>query len=236
MEELHRELSRLVQRGGPGIVLSANAHGLNLCLQLPWLASFYHRADLVYVDGAGVVLGARLLGHRIPRRTTMADWGQPAARYLAEKGHSLFLLGNPPGVAELAARRLKDHAPGLKILGTHHGYFQKKGRENEEVLQAVNRLEPDILMVGLGMPLEQQWMMENLHALRARVLWEVGAAFEFWAGMVSRCPRWMADSGLEWLYRLYLEPRRMARRYLLGNASFMLEILKERRRNTRRSI
>jgi N-acetylglucosaminyldiphosphoundecaprenol N-acetyl-beta-D-mannosaminyltransferase len=228
IEDLNRELGRLLARDRPGIILSANVHSINLCRTLPWLAAFYNQADLVYVDGAGIVLGAWLLGYSIPKRTTMDDWGWPAARHLARQGHSLYLLGNPPGVAAQAAARLQEHAPDLHVLGSHHGFFQKTGPENEAVLAEINRLEPDVLMVGLGMPLEQQWIRENQARLRVRVFWEVGSAFQLWANAIPHCPCWLGSLGLNWLFRLLLEPRRLAKRYLWGNTVFLLEILKAR--------
>jgi len=228
IDELNREISRLLARDRPGIILSANVHSINYCRRLPWLAAFYNQADIVYVDGAGIVLGARLLGYRFPPRTTMDDWGWSAARCLARQGISLYLLGNPPGVAAQAAARLKEHAPGLRVLGSHHGFFQKSGPENEAVVEEINRLKPDLLMVGLGMPLEQQWIMENHSRIRARVFWEVGSAFQLWADVIPHCPRWVGNLGLNWLFRLVLEPRRLAKRYLWGNTIFLAEILKAR--------
>jgi N-acetylglucosaminyldiphosphoundecaprenol N-acetyl-beta-D-mannosaminyltransferase len=228
IDELNQELSRLLARDRPGVILSANVHSINLCRRLPWLANFYNQADVVYVDGAGIVLGARLLGYRFPGRTTMDDWGWPAARCLAVLGRSLYLLGNPPGVAAQAAMKLTEHAPGLTVLGSHHGFFQKHGPENEAVVAEINRLAPDILMVGLGMPLEQQWIMDNLARLRVRVIWEVGSAFQLWADAIPHCPRWVGNLGLNWLFRLLLEPRRLAKRYLWGNMVFLAAILKAR--------
>jgi N-acetylglucosaminyldiphosphoundecaprenol N-acetyl-beta-D-mannosaminyltransferase len=226
--ELNQELSRLLARDRPGLILSANVHSMNFCRRMPWLADFYNRADLVYVDGAGIVLGARLLGYRIPPRTTMDDWGWPAVRHLAREGRSLYLLGNPPGVAARAADNLREHAPDLRVLGSHHGFFEKTGPENDAVVAEINSLAPDLLMVGLGMPLEQQWMMENQPRLRVRVCWEVGSAFQLWADAIPHCPRWLGNLGLNWLFRLVLEPRRLAKRYLWGNLVFLLEILKAR--------
>ena len=229
-EEICREIGSLAGRNRQSFIIDANVHGINLARQLPWLSEFYHRADLVYVDGAGVVLGARLLGYHIPPRQTMADLGWPAVAHLAEKGHSLYLLGNPRGVAAQAAKKLKAATPGVRILGTHHGFFQKTGPENDAVIAQINRLRPDVLMVGLGMPLEQRWIWDNYARVDARVFWTVGAAFQYWAGVIPRCPRWMAEHGWEWLFRLLLEPRRMAKRYLWGNVVFLIKVLKDRRR------
>lgn len=227
VDDFCREISRLVERDRPGFVVDANTHGLNLAWRLPWMEEFYSRADIVYADGAGVVLGARLLGRGIIPRLTMADLGWPATAHLADRGHSLYLLGNPPGVAARAAERLKEKAPSLKILGTHHGFFEKTGVENDIVIEDINRHAPDVLMVGMGMPLEQRWVLDNHARIRAKVYWTVGAAFQYWAGTISRCPKWMGEHGLEWFYRLLLEPRRMAGRYLLGNTIFMTKVLRE---------
>lgn len=228
LPELHQDISRLIRQDKPGIILSANVHSLNLCQQLPWLAAFYEQADIVYVDGAGISLGAWLLGLGRFRRTTMHEWIWPAATYLAEQGHSLYLLGNPPGVADQAAAILQRYAPRLQVLGSHHGYFAKEGPENDAIIESINRLAPDVLMVGFGMPLEQRWILDNYSRVNTGVFWEVGAAYEFWAGVTPACPKWLGNLGLNWTYRLFLEPRRLSRRYILGNAFFLHQLLKEK--------
>ena len=228
LPELHREISRLIRRQKPGIILCGNVHSLNLCRQFPWLVAFYDRADIVYLDGAGISLGARLLGLGSFRRTTMHEWIRPLATYLAQQGHSLYLLGNPPGVAARAAAHLRSSTPCLRIVGSHHGYFDKEGPENDAVIAEINRQAPDVLMVGFGMPLEQRWILDNYRKINARVFWEVGAAFEFWAGVTPACPQWLGDLGLNWLFRLLLEPRRLAHRYIWGNANFVHLLLKEK--------
>ncbi len=228
MGELHRAISDLVESKAQGYVLSGNVHGLNMARKYPWLGDFYASADIVRVDGAGVVLGARILGHHIPPRITWADWGWPLAEYLAEQGHSLYLLGGPEGMAEKAAFRLSEHACGLKILGTQHGFFTKTGPENQSVVDAINQAGPDILLVGMGMPLQERWILDNRHQLNPKVIITAGAAFEYLAGTVARCPAWMGNMGLEWLYRFSQAPRRMAKRYLWGNPLFIFRVLLQR--------
>lgn len=236
MWELHQEISRIIGHGGPGYVLSANIHGFNLARRMPWLADFYNRADLVHCDGAGIMLGARILGRKIPVRLTYADWGWDLARYCAGQGHSLFLLGGPQGVAEEAAAKLRHAVPNLCVKGTHHGYFAKAGEGNKEIIALINRAAPDILMVGLGMGLQERWILDNRDKLTVKVYMVCGAAFRYWAGRTRRCPRWMADHGLEWLYRFLQEPKRMAARYLLGNPIFLLNVLKQRFLSGRRGV
>jgi len=228
MKEIHHEISRIIKNGGPGFILSANIHGLNLADRFRWLADFYNRADLVEVDGAGVVLGARILGYKIHKRMTWADWGWHMADYFAEKGHSVFLVGGAEGVAEEAAKNLTAHAPELKICGTHHGFFMKNGIENENAIKLINSKAPDILWVGMGMPMQEKWILENHKKINAKVFMPCGAAFSYFSGQTSRCPKWLGDIGMEWLYRLAQEPRRMASRYLIGNFLFISKILLNR--------
>lgn len=228
VDQLHQAIKNLVASGGPGFVLSGNVHGLNLARRLAWLGRFYDRADLVRVDGAGVVLGARLLGRRIPARITWADWGRQLADFCAREGLSVFLLGGPQGAAEAAAARLTDHAPDLNIVGLAHGYFAKEGPENDRIIERINRLRPDLLIVGLGMPLQEKWLLANAERIEVKVFLTAGAAFEYLAGWKKRCPDWMARARLEWLYRLLQEPRRLFVRYIWGNTIFLLAVLRQK--------
>lgn len=228
VDDLHRAIAGLVDRGDAAHVLSANVHGLNLARRNPWLRDFYEAAELVRVDGAGVVLGFRLLGRRIPARLTWADWGWLLARFCASRGLSLYFLGGLQGAAAEAAERLREHAPGVMILETRHGYFEKTGRENEEVIEAINRSGADILIVGLGMPLQEKWLQANAGRLEVPVRMTCGAAFEYLAGWKQRCPEWMGRLGLEWLYRLGQEPRRMFKRYIWGNSVFLFNVVRQK--------
>lgn len=225
MDQIHGEISRMIKKGGQGFIVSGNVHGLNLAKKYGWLADFYNKANVVRIDGAGVAAGARLLGHHVPNRLTWADWALPLAKYLAEKKHTVFFLGGPKKIAEQAADKLKKHAPGLKIAGTHHGYFSKTGPQNTRVVNIINKAAPDILVVGMGMPLQEKWIIENSADINAQVFITAGAAFEYIAGTIIRCPKWMGDAGLEWLFRLAQNPRRMARRYIIGNPLFFLRVL-----------
>jgi N-acetylglucosaminyldiphosphoundecaprenol N-acetyl-beta-D-mannosaminyltransferase len=140
---------------------------------------------------------------------------------------SLFLLAGKPGVAEVAAGKLKTVAPDLEIA-THHGYFQKTGSENEQVIARINAFRPDILYVGFGMPLQEKWIKNNIDRVETKVFLPLGACLDFYTGQVYRGPRWLTDHGLEWLARLLTEPRRLWRRYLIGNPRFLGRVLKQR--------
>jgi N-acetylglucosaminyldiphosphoundecaprenol N-acetyl-beta-D-mannosaminyltransferase len=230
VEELQAEIKRLARSGERGLILNVNAHCLNLCYESEPLRTFFNSADMVFCDGAGVMLAARFMGGHIPVRITYADWAWRLAAFAEAEGLSLFLLGARPGVAEEAARRLEARHPALVISGVHHGYFDHAVgcRENEALLREIQAARPDILLVGLGMPLQEIWLMENRHRIEAGVALTGGAVFDYVSGELRRGPRLLTQNGLEWLARLLVEPRRLWRRYLLGNPLFLLRVLGQR--------
>ncbi|MBN2209618.1 MAG: WecB/TagA/CpsF family glycosyltransferase [Candidatus Coatesbacteria bacterium] len=177
-------------------------------------------ADLVYADGMGVVWASRLFGVSLPERLTAADFIDNVCQLCQEKGFSIFLLGSEPGVAQMAADKLLERFPKLKVAGVEDGFFDA---ENEEkVVGRISAASPDILLVGMSVPKQEFWIRRHIDRLGVPVCWGVGALFEFISGFTRRAPKWMGDYGLEWLYRLILEPSRLWRRYLLGNVSFAL--------------
>jgi N-acetylglucosaminyldiphosphoundecaprenol N-acetyl-beta-D-mannosaminyltransferase len=135
-------------------------------------------------------------------------------------------------VADKAAANLKARYPDLRIVGTHHGYFDKTQgcAENEAVIEQINTVKPNILIVGFGMPLQERWLMENWDRIDANVALTGGAVFDYVSGELRRAPRWMTENGLEWLGRLIIEPRRLWKRYLIGNPIFLWRVLKQRLR------
>jgi len=226
VEELHAEIGRLVRERKRGLVLNVNAHCLNLCYEDSKLRDFLNGAEVVFCDGVGVMLAARILGRRIPARITYADWAWQLADFAAARNFSLYFLGARPGVAQAAARRLKERYPDLEIAGVHHGYLDRS--ENEAVVEEIDAAAPDILLVGLGMPLQEYWLMENGHRLDVGLALTGGAVFDYVSGKLRRGPRLLTGSGFEWLARLLVEPRRLWRRYLVGNPLFLLRVVRQR--------
>jgi N-acetylglucosaminyldiphosphoundecaprenol N-acetyl-beta-D-mannosaminyltransferase len=236
VEELHAEIGRLVRDGERGLVLNVNAHCLNLCYEDPELRGFLNGAEVVFCDGAGVMLAARILGRRIPERITYADWAWRLAALAAAERYSLYFLGARPGVAQEAAKSLQQSYPNLRIVGVRHGYFDHsaKSPENEAVVREISAAAPDILLVGLGMPLQERWLMENRERIDAGVVLTGGAVFDYVSGGLRRGPRLLTENGFEWLARLFAEPRRLWRRYLVGNPLFLLRVFKQHRYYARR--
>lgn len=231
--ELHERLRHHIERGRKALVLNANVHCLNIAWEQDWYRALLNEADIVFCDGAGVQLAALLLGHRIPQRITYADWMWELALFAERRGYSLFFVGGRPGVADSAAQQLVRRFPRLRILGSQHGYFDKSkdSADNQALVGRLNALKPDILVVGMGMPLQEKWLKENWESVEASVALTGGAVFDYVSGHLRRPPNWMSQHGLEWLGRLFIEPRRLWRRYLIGNPLFLWRTIRQRLRS-----
>jgi N-acetylglucosaminyldiphosphoundecaprenol N-acetyl-beta-D-mannosaminyltransferase len=227
---LLRRILGWAERGERRRVSYVNAHVLNQSLTNPSLRRALQACDLVYCDGYGVRLAARLIGLNVPYRMTGADWIWGVAALCQESGRSLYLLGSDPGSSAEAATTLRRWYPRLDVRGTHHGYFGLDTPHSERVLEHIAEHKPDLLLVGMGTPQQEMWVERNYDRIDADVVWTVGALFDYVAGRMPRAPHWIADNGLEWIFRLAVEPRRMWRRYLLGNPAFLFRVLSERRR------
>lgn len=195
-----------------------NLHSLYLYYHNHRFHKFYERADYVHIDGMPLVWLGRLLGHPLRRknRLTSVDWLGTVLKRCSEEDLRVFFLGSKPGVAEKAAARFVADLPELRVK-THHGYFDATpgSAENERLLREINGYRPHVLMVGMGMPHQELWILNNVDQLDVNVAWSLGAFMDYFAGITPKPPRWMGRSGLEWLYRLLSEPRRLWRRYLL---------------------
>lgn len=225
LSELHDAIANAINTRRQARIFHVNIHAMNIACTNPDFRSILNSAELVFCDGFGVKWGARLLRLHIPTRITYADWIYQLAMFCQEREYSLFLLGSRPGISARAAQQLTVKYPRLRIGGTHHGYFDKAGTENDQVIAEINAVQPNIVLVGFGMPLQEQWIASNYQRINAQVFLSCGACFDYVAAEVPRGPRWMVDHGLEWLFRLLLEPRRMWRRYLIGNLVFLLRLL-----------
>jgi N-acetylglucosaminyldiphosphoundecaprenol N-acetyl-beta-D-mannosaminyltransferase len=161
---------------------------------------------------------------------TWADFIWDLAAFAEPRGFRLFFLGARPGVAERAAERLRRRYPALQIAGTQHGYFSPAAGdpEHEAVLARMAASRADILLVGMGMPRQERWIGDNWERLSATVIMTAGAVFDYASGHLRRPPPVFSRTGLEWLGRLLIEPRRLWRRYLIGNPLFLWRVLRQR--------
>jgi N-acetylglucosaminyldiphosphoundecaprenol N-acetyl-beta-D-mannosaminyltransferase len=229
LEALILNLRSIIQTRKKAIVTYVNIQALNLAYKDQRLKNFFNNSDIVYCDGFGVQVGTRILGFDPPERNTPPDWIGQLFQICASQQFSVFFLGSKPGVAEKAAILSMANYPGLNIVGTQHGYFEKakNSTENKSVIEKINSLAPDVLIVGFGMPMQEFWIEENMRNINATLFQPVGAMLDYLAGEVHRVPRWMTDHGLEWLGRLVIEPQRLWKRYILGIPVFFFRVFKE---------
>jgi N-acetylglucosaminyldiphosphoundecaprenol N-acetyl-beta-D-mannosaminyltransferase len=211
------------------VVGNVNVRAMNFAYEFPWYRDFLNKAELVFCDGFGVLLGAKLEGYSVQsvHRMTCPDYIENLALACEKQDVSLFLLAGKPAVVDKAIAKLKAIAPNLKIQG-HHGHFEKSGEENDCVIDKINKFQPGILYVGFGMPLQERWILDNINRIEARVFLPLGACLDFYTGSVYRGPTWMTDRGLEWLTRFFTEPQRLWERYIVGNPLFFYRLLKHR--------
>ena len=220
---LGTKITQYIAAGVQTKIMYVNTDCMLIAKNDPGYQNVINNANLVYADGIGVVLGARLWGNTLPDRLTAADFMPELCRDFAKQGLRIYLLGAIEGVAEDAAKKLQKKIPNLLISGTHHGYFKQK--QCADLIAEINATRPDIILVGFGAPLQEFWIHENSKKLDAKVVWGVGGLFDFLSGRTRRGPRFLLDNGFEWLCRLLTEPKRLWRRYLLGNTKFVLYLL-----------
>ncbi|MDY6901217.1 MAG: WecB/TagA/CpsF family glycosyltransferase [Cyanobacteriota bacterium] len=204
-----------------------NIHGFNLSMQFPWYYQFLQSAEITNCDGMGILKAISFMGLDLPvdYRVSYTLLMPKILENCNQNEFSVFLLGGKPQILQDAIDNLKLKYPKANFSG-HHGYFDKEDPEaNETIVEQINQFQPNILIVGMGMPIQEYWVQKYRHRLRVNTIMVGGAIIDRMAGMVSDCPRFISDSGFEWLYRLVREPKRLAARYLLGNSAFALQIV-----------
>jgi len=190
----------------PGYVVTLNGALLVQTARDPALRAIVNEAAMVTADGIGVVLAARILCVTGIRRLAGIDLASAACAQAAVNGHRIYLLGASPGVAEAAADALRARYPAIQIAGTHHGFFAAD--EEASIIDGIRQERPDLLLVALGAPRQEQWMHRWLATVGVPVAIGVGGSLDVLAGRVRRAPGWIRRIGMEWLFRVLLEPRR----------------------------
>lgn len=184
------------------------------------LQEILHEADLIGADGVPVVWASKLLGQPLPGRVNGTDLMNRLFAVSAKKGFRVYLLGARQQVIDNAVSNVKQHYPNLNIVGYRNGYFNSP-EEEDVAVQQINAAQPDILLLGMGTPMKEKWVRRHKTGLDVPVIHGVGGSFDIVGGLTKRAPTWMQKSGLEWLYRLLQEPRRMWKRYLVTNSVFV---------------
>jgi N-acetylglucosaminyldiphosphoundecaprenol N-acetyl-beta-D-mannosaminyltransferase len=209
----------------PLVFTSANGQVLSMCAREPRIRDLFLEADLVHADGMPLVFVSRLLQKTsLSERVATTDLFHDVSLVAQRRGARVFLLGGAKSVMDQAMRRARALYPELDIVGHGSGYLRREDDE-DKIIETINKARPDILWLGLGVPNEQEFAMRNRDRLRdVGLIKTSGGLFDFLSGKNSRAPVWMQQAGLEWAYRIYLEPRRLTGRYLMTNphALFLL--------------
>lgn len=196
-----------------------NAHCVNIARKSAVYRDALEQSDLLLPDGIGIEIAAKMSGLNKPENLNGTDLFPLICERAAREGAGLFLLGGLPGVADAAAAWACGKWPSLRIRGTQNGFFDHA--DEEALIERINRSGAGILFVGLGVPLQEEWIARNRHRLDIPVVMGVGGLFDYYSGRIARAPAPVRAMRCEWAWRLAMEPRRMASRYLIGNATFL---------------
>ena len=212
-------LEGFIAAGVPRHVVTADSSMAVLARHDPNLRSIVAGADLVTPDGFGLLWASRLLDSPIPAKVSGVDLAEKLCELSAVKGYRIFFLGAAPGVAEEAALNMTRRFPGAQIVGTRDGYFTAE--QEPEIVTQIKAAAPDILLVAFGIPRQEMWINRHKAALEVAVLIGVGGTFDVFSGRVKRAPLWMQNHGWEWLYRLWTNPKKIAKVMTLPQFAFL---------------
>lgn len=237
MQDALRYLAECVEQRIPTYVVVSTVYTVMQCQRSPEMRETVNRAGLVTPDGMPLVFIAHWKGHPRVSRVYGPDLMLAFSALAAKRDYTNFYYGGAEGVPEALAARLTADYPALRVVGAYSPPFRPlNAAEDEQIIDMINAANPDIVWVGLGCPKQDLWMARHREQLNAPVLIGVGAAFDFHTGRVRQAPAWMQRHALEWLFRLWVEPRRLWRRYLIYNPLFILLFLAQTLRLKRYSI
>ena len=213
-----------------------NAHCINVAAKDPAYLSVLQQAKAVFADGTGIRKAGAKLNHPIVDNVNGTDLFPLLCKECKRTNKKLYLLGGRPGVAQKSAQWAEEYAQGEIIAGFHDGFFTEE--QTQAVMDEINASKADMLLVAMGVPRQELWLHAHLAKLTVKVVMGVGGLFDFYSGTISRSPVWMRKMGIEWVWRLMMEPKRMWRRYIIGNIEFLWRIEKIRRvqRKERREV
>ena len=216
----------MLEENKPHTVFTPNSEIILMGYKDPEFCEILNSSDLLTADGIGVVYASKILKNPIKERAAGYDIACNLIDKISETGHSLYLFGGKPGIAEMAKKNLEEKYPFLRIVGTRNGYFKEE--DNEEIINDINRSGADIVFVCLGAPKQEKWIYDNKDKMKARVFMGIGGSLDVFAGTVERAPEFWCKTGLEWLYRLIKEPWRFKRMLALPKFGFTV-LLKGKR-------
>lgn len=231
MEEAICEMDQLIQQNEASYVVTPNVDHMVRLETDEELKKSYEQANLVLTDGKPLIWISKLYKHPIKEKISGSDVLPEVCALAEQRGYTMYFLGAAEGVADRAAKNLIKKYPKLKIVGTYspeYG-FEKDKKKVKEVVALVREARPDILIMALGTPKQEKFIYQNRKELNVPLSLGLGASLDFEAGNVKRAPKWMSEAGLEWLYRIFQEPRRMFKRYFIDAVKIVPIIWKYRK-------
>ena len=232
MQESLDAIENLIVIGKPSYVTTPNIDHIMLYNNNPEFAKCYDETSLCLADGMPILWAAKFLGTPLKAKVSGSDLVPRICELANHKGYKLFFLGGRPGAADAAIKKLRTTLLNLKIVGSYAPPFgfEKDESELRKIVSMIKDAKPDILFVGLGAPKQEKWINKYYQELGVPVSLGVGVTFEFIAGIVKRAPLWMQQAGLEWFWRLCMEPGRLWKRYLIDDMQFFGLVLKQKLR------
>ncbi len=211
-------------------IVTPNVHHLIILQRDEMFKKVYQDADLAIPDGMPLIWASKFLGMPLQERVSGSDLVPVLCKLANEKRYKIFFLGGRPGAAQKAKEVLENRYPGIPIVGTYCPPFgfENDEAENRKIIETIKTAKPDMLLVGLGAPKQEKWIHKNYKELNVPVSIGIGVTFEFISGIIKRAPQWMQRMGLEWAWRLMMEPRRLWKRYLIEDMQFFWLIIKQK--------
>jgi N-acetylglucosaminyldiphosphoundecaprenol N-acetyl-beta-D-mannosaminyltransferase len=230
MDETVARVDQFIRKHKPLHLMGVNADKINTMQHDKKLAEIVNSCEIINADGASVVLASRFLSYPLPERVAGIDLMQRLLSLAAEKGYSVYFLGAKQKVVEAAVEKLQRQYVGLKVCGFRNGYFSDNEWGN--IAAEIKEKNPSIVFVGISSPKKEYLIQYFQEQGLDSVFMGVGGSFDVLSGFIPRAPEWMQEKNLEWLFRLMQEPRRLWKRYLVGNSKFMVRVVRQKVHNT----
>lgn len=224
MDETLEEIQKYIENKECVQHVVINASKLNLMQEDEELTKIINDCPLINADGQSIVWGSKFLGNPLPERVAGIDIFIELIKISAEKGYKPYFFGAKEEVVTEVVRKFKEQYPSLKVAGYRNGYFNNN--QSKEIAEDIRKSGADILFVGFSSPMKEFWIREHMEIMKVPFAMGVGGSFDVVAGKTTRAPKWMQKCGLEWFYRFIQEPRRMFKRYIIGNIRFIRMISK----------
>lgn len=225
MKETIAKVEELIKSGTYNQHVVINASKINLMKENKELTDIINKCPLINADGQSIVWAGRFLGNKIPERVAGIDLFLKLVELCNEKGYKPYFFGAKQEVVEKVVNIFINKYPNLKVAGYRNGYFSEE--ESTNIAEEIKKSGADILFVAFSSPMKEFWINKYQKIMKVPFAMGVGGSFDVVAGTTKRAPKWMQNSGLEWFYRFIQEPRRMGKRYLIGNIKFVRKVIKE---------